>query len=61
MTFTVALSERRLSERWHPIALVSAHALARWFERSGKRDHSVLVRELAVLADASGGVFKTPP
>jgi hypothetical protein len=27
------------------------HALGRWFERSGLRDHSALVRDLSVLAE----------
>jgi hypothetical protein len=52
MRFMLALKDGKLTERWHPIALVSAHALGRYFERSGKRDHVALVAALALLVDA---------
>jgi hypothetical protein len=34
---------------WMPRAIVSMHAIARWFERSGGRDHDRLLADLAVL------------
>jgi hypothetical protein len=43
---------RKLHQRWGPYALVSLHGLARWFERSSHRDHSLLVRDLALLVEA---------
>ena len=47
---------------WVPVAIVSLHALARWFERSGLRDHAALLTALAVLADAAedGDEVETP-
>jgi hypothetical protein len=34
---------------WMPVAIVSLHAVARWFERSGSRDHGCLLADLAAL------------
>jgi hypothetical protein len=34
---------------WKPRAIISLHAIARWFERSGSRDHERLLADLAVL------------
>jgi hypothetical protein len=39
---------------WMPRAVVSMHAIARWFERSGSRDHDRILADLAVLADSAG-------
>jgi hypothetical protein len=50
----LAMRPRRgMVQVWTPCALVSAHALGRYFERTGLRDHTSLVRDLAVLADAA--------
>jgi hypothetical protein len=54
-TFTLALDRGRLRERWAPIAVVSFHALARYFERSGKRDHADLLADLRLLLVAQDG------
>jgi hypothetical protein len=43
---------RGLTRIWPPIGIVSAHAVGRWFERTGLRDHAMLLRDLAVLVDA---------
>jgi hypothetical protein len=61
--FTLKLDAGRLRERWEPVAVVSAHSLARWFERSGHRDHALLIRDLALLAsadDVGGDEVATP-
>jgi hypothetical protein len=50
--FTMKLEGGKLL--WTPKALVSAHALARYFEKSGHRDHAVVLRNLGTLADAPG-------
>jgi hypothetical protein len=51
-TFTLRLDRGRLLQTWAPLVLISAHALGRWFERSGRRDRAALMRDLAALADA---------
>ena len=58
----IELRDGRLSGVWIPYALVSAHALGRWFERTGWRDHAALVHDLAVLAhsDDEGERVATP-
>jgi hypothetical protein len=43
---------RGMVQEWMPIAICSAHGIGRWFERTGLRDHGMLVRDLAVLAAA---------
>jgi hypothetical protein len=45
---------------WTPVAIVSLHALSRWHERTGWRDHGALVRDLAVLADATDDGDRVP-
>jgi hypothetical protein len=60
VTYTVRLERGRLRVSWEPIAAISAHALARHFERTGNRDHGVLVRDLAVLADAGADGDQVP-
>jgi hypothetical protein len=47
---------------WMPRAIVSMHAIARWFERSGSRDHDRLLADLAVLTAAAddGDHMPTP-
>jgi hypothetical protein len=49
--FVLAAKDGTLMTGWTSIAAVSPHAIARWHERSGRRDHAALVRDLAVLAD----------
>jgi hypothetical protein len=49
--FWMRLEGGRLRTGWMPSALISAHALARHFERTGNRDHALLVRDLAMLRD----------
>jgi len=43
---TLALVNGRLTVHLAPHAIVSLHALGRWFERTGLRDHDALVRDL---------------
>jgi hypothetical protein len=50
---TFAAQRGKLVKTWQPLATVSLHALGRWFERSGERDQSALVRDLALLIAAS--------
>jgi hypothetical protein len=50
--FSLRLDHGRLRPRWIPSVMVSAHALARWFERTGHRDHALLVRDIVALAGA---------
>jgi hypothetical protein len=50
--FSLTLMDGKLREQWLPIAIVSFHAMSRWFERTGKRDHAVLLGDLATLLDA---------
>jgi hypothetical protein len=51
-TFELSLSNRRLSATWRPHGVASLHCLGRWFQRSGRRDHALLIRDLAVLLHA---------
>jgi hypothetical protein len=52
--FALAMRPRRgMAQVWTPVALISAHAIGRWFSRTGLRDHAALVRDLAVLALAA--------
>jgi hypothetical protein len=53
--FSLALKDGRLRERWEPVAVVSFHALGRYYERSGRRDHAALLTALSVLLDAGDG------
>ena len=39
-------------QTWMARGFVSMHALGRWFERTGHRDHERLLADLAVLAAA---------
>jgi hypothetical protein len=41
-------------------AIVSLHALARHFERTGNRDYAVLVADIAALADPDPDIEKGP-
>jgi hypothetical protein len=50
--YLLKLEHGRLKIGWTPIALVSAHALGQYVERTGNRAHASLVADLAVLADA---------
>jgi hypothetical protein len=50
--YAMALDHGRLAMRWTPRAIVSMHAIGRWHERSGLRDHAMLLRDLSVLAAA---------
>jgi hypothetical protein len=50
----------RLLHRVQPRTAVSLHALARFFERSGVRDHATLIGEIAALADADEKRDATP-
>jgi hypothetical protein len=52
VTYTVRLERGRLRVGWVPLAIISGHALGRFFERTGRRTHAALVADLAVLADA---------
>jgi hypothetical protein len=49
MKFSLTLTEGRLRETWEPYAIVSLHALSRYFERTGNRSHDRLLADLAVL------------
>ena len=49
--FVLVVHDRRLREHWHPMAIVSLHALARRVERSSERDHDALLRDLSLLVD----------
>jgi hypothetical protein len=51
--FVLAMTDGKLFWGWHPQANVSLHALARRIERGHEHDHAALLRDLAVLADAS--------
>jgi hypothetical protein len=53
--FSLKLEGGRLKDRWDPAALISLHALSRWHERSGHRDHAILVRDLSLLASVDPG------
>jgi hypothetical protein len=44
--------DRKVAETWAPIATVSMHALGRWFERTGLREHDALIEALGVLVPA---------
>jgi hypothetical protein len=48
-------SERGLVEAWMPRAIVTLHALGRWFERTDWGDHDRLLADLAVLGLAPDG------
>jgi hypothetical protein len=48
--FSLRLDRGKLWKRWMPSVMISAHALARWFERTGHRDHAMLVRDITALA-----------
>ena len=50
--FTLAVKDGKLHRRWHPIANVSLHALARRIEPGRAYDHASLLSDLALLADA---------
>jgi hypothetical protein len=50
--FEVKQERGTIRQRWWVSALCSLHSLARWFERSGHRDHALLIRDIAVLANA---------
>jgi hypothetical protein len=52
----IAGPNRRVVETWVPIASISMHALARWFERSGFRQQEALIAALATLVDAPAEV-----
>jgi hypothetical protein len=43
----------KIIHRVQPRVVVSLHALARWFERSGARSHDTLFQDIALLVDAS--------
>jgi hypothetical protein len=58
--YTVRLERGRLRTSWTPVAVVSGHALGRFFERTGQRDHRTLIRALAVLADARADGDQVP-
>jgi hypothetical protein len=51
-SLTFAVTKGKLIRRWTPIATVSLHALARRIERNVERDHTALVRDLAVLVES---------
>jgi hypothetical protein len=53
-------AHRRFVETWEPVAKVSMHALGRFFERSGMRDHDALVAALAGLVGASAEMERVP-
>jgi hypothetical protein len=59
-SYVMQLADGTFSERWPVQAIVSLHALSRHFERTGNRDHGVLVDDIAVLADASEDQDKVP-
>jgi hypothetical protein len=59
-TFTLALERGKLRERWAPLAVVSFHALSRFFERSGKREHADLLADLSLLLDAGDDADEVP-
>jgi hypothetical protein len=42
----------RLIRQWQPVVNVSFHGLGRWFERTGKRQHELLLADLTTLAEA---------
>ena len=44
----------------YPFVIVSLHALARWFERSGSRDHELLIRDLRSLIDTDSNSDRVP-
>jgi hypothetical protein len=47
-----AVPGKQLIRCWTPRVNISLHALGRWFERSGEREHTALIRDLAMLAQA---------
>jgi hypothetical protein len=49
--FVFAVRRGKLTLRWTPVACVSLHAMGRWFERSGLREHEALTAALAVLVE----------
>jgi hypothetical protein len=57
---TFGVRKRKLIARWSPIANISLHALARWFQRSGLRDHAALIEALAVLVETDESSDRVP-
>jgi hypothetical protein len=53
-------AHRRVVETWEPVANVNMHALGRFYERLGERDHAALVTALAALVDAPAQVERMP-
>lgn len=55
-TVTLAVHEGQMRQCWHPLAVVSLHALARRVERGDMRTLDALVGDLGALIDADGEV-----
>jgi hypothetical protein len=47
-----AVYRGELVREWQPLMNVSFHAMARWFERTGKREPELLLADLTTLAGA---------
>jgi hypothetical protein len=60
--FAFAMRGRKMTETWTPIALISLHALSRWFERTRCVEHGMLLRDLTTLigAGVDGDRVPTP-
>jgi hypothetical protein len=60
--FYLRLIDGRLRAWCEPSAICSLHSLARWHERTGHRDHGLLVRDLSLLAgvDTAGDAGEVP-
>jgi hypothetical protein len=57
---TFAVRKGKLSLHWTPVAVISLHALGRWFERSRLREHEALIAAVAVLVDTDETIDRVP-
>ena len=57
---TVVTTDRFARFDAFPFVIISLHALARWFERSGSRDHELLMRDLRSLIDTDPTTDRVP-
>jgi hypothetical protein len=58
--YVLAVQSGRLIEGWTPLASISPHALGRWHERSGQRDHDALFGDISMLSNLDSDVTEVP-
>ena len=61
---TFGVRDGKLIRTWRPRINLSLHAMGRWFEHTGKREHELLLADLTRLAEApetAGDKVYCPP